>query len=206
VQSNDNAESLLADLAEYVLPLLAPYPFSLYVLLLKWAHIDRDTGVVRVGLRTIGAGLGKSTRASYSNWQHVNKQLQELEAAGFIVIGDDKNREGTEYKVHLPRDVPAVAKLVTAPVPPAEMDYFKDPALRAEIFDRDGWSCHYCGECLSADVATLDHVVPQSKGGPGTPENLVTCCLMCNSIKSGRTEEEAAPELWARIRQQRANG
>ena len=49
-------------------------------------------------------------------------------------------------------------------------------------------------------TATLDHVTPRSKGGSNSPANLSTCCLMCNSIKSGRTYEEAAPDILAAIR------
>src|SRR3546814_16306275 len=80
-------------------------------------------------------------------------------------------------------------------VEPAAVDYFGDPERRAELFERDGWRCRYCGETVTASTATLDHMVPQSKGGPNTPENLATCCLMCNSIKSGRPYEESAPAI-----------
>ena len=55
--------------------------------------------------------------------------------------------------------------------------------------------CYYCREEVTKDNATLDHLIPQSKDGKNTEENLKTSCLLCNSIKSGKTYEEAAPHL-----------
>lgn len=49
-----------------------------------------------------------------------------------------------------------------------------------------------CGERLDIANITLDHYIPQSKGGNHSKENLKTACLLCNSIKSGKTFEEAA--------------
>jgi hypothetical protein len=51
--------------------------------------------------------------------------------------------------------------------------------------------------------ATLDHYVPVSKGGGNDADNLRTCCLMCNSIKSGHAYEEVAPLLLASVRDRR---
>lgn len=51
---------------------------------------------------------------------------------------------------------------------------------RRNIMLRDGLKCQYCGR---KNDLTLDHVVPQSKGGPNTWENLVTACAPCNTRK-----------------------
>lgn len=59
---------------------------------------------------------------------------------------------------------------------------------RANIFRRDGESCVYCG--THKDL-TIDHVIPRSKGGIDSWENLVTACHSCNSKKGNRTPEEA---------------
>lgn len=45
------------------------------------------------------------------------------------------------------------------------------------------YECAYCGDALGRSP-TLDHVVPKVKGGLTVRENLVSCCLMCNSRKS----------------------
>jgi len=51
---------------------------------------------------------------------------------------------------------------------------------RKNIFIRDNHKCLYCG---SSKDLTIDHVIPKSKGGKNTWENLATCCKTCNSKK-----------------------
>lgn len=59
---------------------------------------------------------------------------------------------------------------------------------RHRIYRRDGNKCVYCG---SKHKLTIDHVLPKSRGGGNTWDNLVTCCQTCNSFKGNRTPEEA---------------
>jgi 5-methylcytosine-specific restriction endonuclease McrA len=63
---------------------------------------------------------------------------------------------------------------------------------RQRIFKRDGNECGYCG---SKKDLTIDHVLPRSKGGKNTWENLVTCCSKCNLKKGNRTPDEARMPL-----------
>ncbi|MEK7463230.1 MAG: HNH endonuclease, partial [Patescibacteria group bacterium] len=56
---------------------------------------------------------------------------------------------------------------------------------------------------VTPENSTLDHLVPQSRDGKHTKENLKTSCLVCNSIKSGKTYEEAAPYLLKSIQERR---
>lgn len=64
---------------------------------------------------------------------------------------------------------------------------------RRNILKRDGHKCAYCGR---GDLPfTIDHIVPKSKGGEDTWENLVTACLPCNNKKGNRTPEEASMKL-----------
>lgn len=196
--------NLLPTLVDAVLPLLKPYEFSLYLLLLR--HTDFRGGELRIGKRTISARLGKGTRASQGNYQHITEKLNVLAELGFIAIGDS-TREGTQYRVLLPDAVPAVREVLATSEPPATApDYFTDPALRAELMERDEWTCRYCGDTVTAATATLDHVHPQSLGGPSTPENLTTACLTCNAIKSGRTYDDAAADILAALVRRRRYG
>jgi 5-methylcytosine-specific restriction endonuclease McrA len=64
---------------------------------------------------------------------------------------------------------------------------------RREVFIRDHHTCQYCG--THARDLTLDHVIPRSKGGKHTWENLVSACRTCNHRKGGRTMEEAKMRL-----------
>jgi 5-methylcytosine-specific restriction endonuclease McrA len=64
---------------------------------------------------------------------------------------------------------------------------------RRALFARDGWRCVYCG--TSTARLTLDHVVPRSRGGESTWENVVTACAPCNLRKGNRTLEETGLTL-----------
>lgn len=71
---------------------------------------------------------------------------------------------------------------------------------RKAIFLRDSWSCQYCGVTGVAPTLTLDHVIPKSRGGRTSWENLATCCFACNNRKGSRTPDEAGMPLKSRPR------
>jgi 5-methylcytosine-specific restriction endonuclease McrA len=66
---------------------------------------------------------------------------------------------------------------------------------RKHVFCRDGHSCQYCGQAMSASELTFDHVVPRCQGGGTHWTNIVTCCRLCNQLKGDRTPAEASMEL-----------
>lgn len=63
---------------------------------------------------------------------------------------------------------------------------------RHNIMKRDGNRCLYCG---SRKNLTIDHVMPRSRGGRDTWENLATACNECNVRKGDLTPQEANMEL-----------
>ncbi len=63
---------------------------------------------------------------------------------------------------------------------------------RQNIFKRDGHRCQYCG---TAEDLTLDHVMPKSRGGKTSWDNLATACKRCNARKGDFTPEEAGIKL-----------
>ena len=65
---------------------------------------------------------------------------------------------------------------------------------RREVFNRDRYTCQYCGHRSTRDL-TLDHVMPRHRGGRHTWENLVTACKGCNHRKAGHTPQEAKMQL-----------
>lgn len=65
------------------------------------------------------------------------------------------------------------------------------------LFARDAQLCMYCGHEYSRPHLTRDHVLPLSKGGRDTWENVVTACFQCNSRKSNRTPQQANMPLLA---------
>ena len=60
--------------------------------------------------------------------------------------------------------------------------------LRAQVFARDGYRCVYCGS--EDQPLHCDHVIPFSRGGQSTLENLVAACAPCNISKGSKTPEE----------------
>jgi len=66
---------------------------------------------------------------------------------------------------------------------------------RKNILMRDRYTCQYCLRTLPSADLTLDHVVPRSRSGETTWENLVACCHPCNNHKGNRTPEEAGMRL-----------
>ena len=65
------------------------------------------------------------------------------------------------------------------------------------LFARDAHLCLYCGNEFSRPHLTRDHVMPLSKGGKDTWENVVSACFHCNSRKGNRTPQQAHMPLLA---------
>ena len=66
---------------------------------------------------------------------------------------------------------------------------------RKNILMRDRFTCQYCLRMGNSADLTLDHVVPRSRNGESSWENLVACCHQCNNRKGNRTPEEAGYKL-----------
>jgi len=79
---------------------------------------------------------------------------------------------------HIAIDAPEVIMSFYPRVHPKKLG--KSPS---SIFMRDGGVCWYCG---SRRNLTLDHVVPKSKGGKDTLNNIITCCQRCNMVKGDK--------------------
>ena len=60
------------------------------------------------------------------------------------------------------------------------------PVSRRGVLRRDNQRCGYC----TSSATTIDHVLPRSRGGQDSWENLVACCLRCNNVKGDRTPQE----------------
>lgn len=64
-------------------------------------------------------------------------------------------------------------------------------ATKRGVLDRDKRTCVYCGK----PGDTIDHVMPKSRGGKDTWENMACACRSCNHRKADRTPEEAGMRL-----------
>jgi len=102
-------------------------------------------------------------------------------------------------RVHSAREalpVPSVIRLLTYRHIPQQTRALS----RKNILLRDRYTCQFCGKQFSSSELTLDHVLPRSRGGPTSWENLVACCYQCNNQKGDRTPEEAGIQLERRPR------
>jgi len=79
--------------------------------------------------------------------------------------------------------LPSVVSLKTY-VKPARFPAF----TRFNVFLRDRFACQYCG---AREDLTFDHLIPRSKGGQTTWENVVTACAPCNLRKGGKLPRDA---------------
>ena len=79
-------------------------------------------------------------------------------------------------------------------------DYVKidrQPAFtRFNVFLRDAFTCQYCGDPFPSEALTFDHIVPRSRGGHTSWENVVTSCELCNLKKGNQSLEVANMRLY----------
>lgn len=66
---------------------------------------------------------------------------------------------------------------------------------RRNVYLRDRYRCQYCGILVEAREITCDHVIPRSRGGKTTWDNVVAACYRCNLKKGDRLPEEVGMHL-----------
>ena len=66
---------------------------------------------------------------------------------------------------------------------------------RRNLFLRDNMTCQYCGRTPPNDELTIDHIIPRSRGGKTTWDNVVLACARCNTLKGSRMPHESGLEL-----------
>jgi 5-methylcytosine-specific restriction endonuclease McrA len=110
-------------------------------------------------------------------WQEVIKAvfLERVE----VVSTYDFTVRSPSFEMKLP-SVVALKNFIAQDRPPA--------FTRFNLFLRDAFTCQYCGS--QADL-TFDHILPRSRGGRTSWDNIVTACAPCNLRKGGRTPKEA---------------
>jgi 5-methylcytosine-specific restriction endonuclease McrA len=70
--------------------------------------------------------------------------------------------------------------------------------LRKQVIERDGYRCVYCDDDLTNSEVHLDHVIPESHGGPTSYDNLQVTCRKCNLSKGVLSESEFTNKLRTR--------
>ena len=172
----------------------------MYIFLFRHSYLKNGNSSLRIGQRTIAQLYGRGPKMAVPSRAHILRQLKMLEKKGCIRVGDT-TREGTLYEVLLPANVPCVIEKLSSSQGETQDDWFTDPKKRLQLYERDKWICQFCGDKVTESNVTLDHLVPRCNGGTNQKDNLRTACLTCNSIKSGKTYEEAAVPLLTSIQE-----
>ena len=109
----------------------------------------------------------------------------------YVIKGKVDVLENYTVSVHADWNMPAVVRLTYWLHKRRHWVKFS----RQNVFIRDRWRCQYCGIRRPTSDMTFDHIVPRSRGGKTTWQNIVTACMPCNLKKANRTPEEAGMTL-----------
>ena len=160
----------------------------IYALYLDWNSFNRN--VVKHTQKNNGIKI------MYTQVLVLNASYEPIHICGIkraiilIVKGLARSEQNTPRVMRSPSTVfpvPAVIRLLHY----VQIPYRKKAYSKKHIYLRDGYTCQYCGDVHTPHELTLDHILPQSRGGKNVWENLVTCCRKCNSKKSDLTPREA---------------
>lgn len=124
---------------------------------------------------------GSYTGHGFEDWATLSTAREQFEEHAYDWV----------QTVHMTIAVPKVIRLLGYDRLPRQ-----DVKLnRRNIFARDRNVCQYCGERFPTSELSLDHIHPRSQGGGSSWENLVCCCVRCNTRKGGRTPKQAHMKL-----------
>jgi 5-methylcytosine-specific restriction endonuclease McrA len=159
-----------------------------------WAEAgDSEPGPVRA---LHGAGRPAQRSASSGRVLVLNASYEPINvctvrrAAVLLLKNRAEILEHGEWALHaenLTLAQPVVIRLLTYVRIPR--DAHRRKITRRAVFARDRWTCQYCGR--ERGNLTVDHVIPRSKGGRSTWDNIVTCCGPCNRRKGDRLPVQA---------------
>ena len=118
-----------------------------------------------------------------------------------LQFGERDEHEDWIRAVNFEIQVPRIIRL---------LDYDRIPRStvkfnRRNIFLRDEHRCQYCHRVFGTGQLSLDHVMPRSRGGKSTWENIVCACRKCNVRKGSRTPQEAGMKLARQPKKPRRN-
>jgi 5-methylcytosine-specific restriction endonuclease McrA len=168
---------------------LAPSSLGLSVLVLNRSFVAVHVTNVRRAITLLFRHLaevvhieeGRFAAHSLESWRELS-----LLRASFRSPDEDWVR-GVGFDLQAPR----VIRLTACDRAPRQGLRFN----RRNVFARDGNQCQYCGRGFPTSELSLDHVVPRSRGGITSWENIVCACVACNVRKGGRTPHEATMQL-----------
>lgn len=134
---------------------------------------------------------GRYVSYDFEDWAELSAFRRELETSEYDWI------RTVRYDLAVPR---IIRVLTFSKLPRQEIKF-----NRRNIFARDNHTCQYCGKRLKPSDLSLDHVIPRSRGGSTSWDNIVSACRACNVRKGRRTPAEANLQLIRRPVKPRRN-
>ena len=131
----------------------------------------------------VSAEHGAYMTYDFQSWREISELKVALNERG----QDEDWVQAVNFEIEVPRTI----RLLEYDRVPRNVIKFN----RRNIFLRDRNRCQYCGKRFASQDLSLDHVIPRSRGGQSTWENIVCACLRCNVRKGGRTPREAGMRL-----------
>ena len=154
--------------------------------------------LVRDMAEVIRVDDGSYTGHGFADWAELSaarRQFRRQDIGAVDADGNAEDHDASAYEwistVRMQLAVPKVIRLLGYDRLPRQ----EVKLNRRNIFARDHNRCQYCGRSFSSSELSLDHVRPRSQGGDASWENLVCCCVGCNSRKGGRTPTQARMPL-----------
>ncbi len=132
----------------------------------------------------IDVEAGQYLNYSFEHWIELSSLMAE--EASFNA-DDDEIIHSVSFAIRVPR----VLRLLEYDKVPKQTLRFN----RRNLFARDDYTCQYCAKVLPLSQLSFDHVVPRSRGGATSWDNVVSCCLICNGKKGDRLPHEAGLKL-----------
>lgn len=126
----------------------------------------------------VDAEGGSFQTFDFSEWKDFSQSNRGEESDSVTTI---------HFKVRIPR---IIVLLIFDRLPKKEVKL-----TRHNVFERDQYTCQYCGKKFDRKDLNLDHVIPRVKGGQTTWENIVCSCIPCNTRKSNLLAHEAGMQL-----------
>lgn len=115
---------------------------------------------------------------NFSDWQELS-QMIENHPSGFVYT--------PTLKIAIPE---VIALRIYDQMPISEIKF-----TRRNIYEHYGYHCCYCGKKFPTNDLNLEHVIPKSRGGQSTWNNIVTSCIPCNLKKEDLLPKEAGMKL-----------
>lgn len=167
-----------------------------YVLVLNRNYIAIQITNVQHAVKHLYTGNAKIVAHSDIKNSRNNIVVHKYETfdwGGWIKVSQEIEEDPKKFihSVRFKMRVPSIIVLVTFDRLPERQIKFS----RQNIYARDGYKCQYCETHRNKTRLTIDHVIPKSKGGKTTWDNIVSCCYDCNQKKRDRTPREAGMKL-----------